>query len=154
MSIIRDRRNKIPPLAITMIAITGAFVVIGGTIIGYKIIKKITTRNMSKDLIKDTNEEIHTNTLSYSESEYQSMADSLFRAMDGLDTDWNIIKSVIVKLKTKSDWYMLIKDFGVKETTSWLSSFKGNLIEWLADELNSEQRKFLTDRLKIIGVIN
>jgi hypothetical protein len=75
------------------------------------------------------------------------MADKLFVAMDGAFTDEDAIKEVIAKLRTKSDWYALVKAFGVRKTTSIFSSFSGNLIQWLADELSGSDRKEVNDML-------
>jgi len=144
--------SKMPSWAIGAIAIAGTALVVASLIIGYKLIKRALKKNASKDLEKEAKKEINKDKLSFTSSEYQSMADRLFRAMDGAGTDWDVVKSVINKLKVKDDWLALISAYGIKETTSWVSTFKGNLVEWLSDELSASEYKTISDQLKTIGV--
>lgn len=90
--------------------------------------------------------------LTFSISEYNSMANQLFNAMDGAGTTEDIIFSVFNKIQTKDDYNQLIKSFGVRSSTSWTSSFSGDLLTWLSDELSSSDVKKLNNILSKIGV--
>lgn len=90
--------------------------------------------------------------LTFSISEYNSMANQLFNAMDGAGTNEDIIFSVFNKIQTKDDYNQLIKSFGVRSSTSWTSSFSGDLLAWLSDELSSSDVKKLNNILSKIGV--
>ena len=95
---------------------------------------------------------VQRNNLSYSISEFTSMANQLFNAMDGAGTNEDIIFSVFNKIQTKDDYNQLIKSFGVRSSTSWTSSFSGDLLAWLSDELSSSDVKKLNNILSKIGV--
>jgi hypothetical protein len=90
--------------------------------------------------------------LTFSISEYNSMANQLFNAMDGAGTNEDIIFSVFNKIQTKDDYNQLIKSFGVRSSTGILSSFSGDLLTWLSDELSSSDVKKLNNILSKIGV--
>jgi len=72
--------------------------------------------------------------------------------MDGAGTNEDIIFSVFNKIQTKDDYNQLIKSFGVRSSTSWTSSFSGDLLAWLSDELSSSDVKKLNNILSKIGV--
>ena len=152
MNINRNKQQqRISTSTIVIVGVLGSIAVIATVLLVNKIINKL-KHNKSKDLIKDADKEIEKPSLTYREVDYQSMADSLFGAMDGVGTSWQPIVTVIKKLKTHSDWYALIKAFGVRETTSSLSTFKGNLIDWFSDELDESEYKYINDKLKLINV--
>ena len=90
--------------------------------------------------------------LTFSMSEYNSMANQLFNAMDGAGTNEDIIFSIFNKIETKDDYNQLIKSFGVRSSTSFMSSFSGDLLTWLSDELSSSDVKKLNNILSKIGV--
>lgn len=113
----------------------------------YRKIQKAVQSGKDKQLVSEADNAIISNALTYPQADYKSMADKLFVAMDGAGTDEDAIKEVIAKLRTKSDWYALVKAFGVRKSTSMFSSFSGNLIQWLADELSGSDRKEVNDML-------
>ena len=146
-----EQQKKISTSTIVIVGVLGSIAVITTVLLVNKIINKL-KHNKSKDLIKEADKEIEKPSLTYKEVDYHSMADSLFGAMDGVGTSWQPIVTVIKKLKTRSDWYALVKAFGVRETTSMFSTFKGNLIDWFSDELDESEYKYINDKLKLINV--
>ena len=147
-----EQQQRIPTSTIVIVGVLGSIAVIATVLLVNKIINKL-KHNKSKDLIKEADKEIEKPSLTYNEVDYDSMATSLFDAMDGVGTSWQPIVTVIKKLKTRSDWYALVKAFGVRETTSMFSTFKGNLIDWFSDELDESEYKYINDKLKLINVI-
>jgi len=95
--------------------------------------------------------EVEKNNLSFSISEFNSMANQLFNAMDGVGTSEDVIFSVFNKLQNKDDYNQLIKSFGIRSSTSFMSSFGGDLLVWLSDELSSSEIKKLNNILSKIG---
>jgi uncharacterized protein (UPF0333 family) len=114
-----------------------------------KAIKEAKAARQSKESVAASENAIIVNALTYADSDYHAMADKLFRAMDGAGTDTDAIEEVISKIRTKSDWNAIVKAFDIRETTAWYSRFKGNLIEWLTDELsdNSSSRQRINNML-------
>lgn len=108
-------------------------------LVAKRVIKEVVAHDPSKDLGKELGKEINTSKLSYTSSQYQTMADSLYRAMDGAGTNWDTVVRVIKQVKNSDDWKQLVKVFGVKKSTSMWSSFSGNLVEWLEDELDGSE---------------
>lgn len=107
---------------------------------------KIDNYNQTKDF------GVEKENLSYSNSEFQSMANQLFNAMNGAGTTTDVIYNVLGKLQTKDDYNMLVKTFGVRSSTSWVSSFSGNLIVWLTDELSNAEIKKVNNILSRFGI--
>ena len=104
----------------------------------------------AKALAEDTdtlNNEIDTKTLSYPLTIYKNMADTLYTAMEGLGTDYDTVKSTLIKLNNESDFFQLEKSFGNRAAYTWLyvyTPFAGTLIQWLSDELNEDQKAEIT----------
>lgn len=96
---------------------------------------KIDNYNQTKDF------NVEKENLSFSNSEFQSMANQIFNAMDGAGTSTDVIYNVLGKLQTKDDYNMLVKTFGVRSTTSFISSFSGTMIVWFSDELSNAENK-------------
>lgn len=135
--------------------ITWAIILLIVTIIIWLVylkIKKEIEASRNRQLVKESDSAIISNALTYTQADYKAMADKLFIAMDGAGTDEDAIKEVIAKLRTKSDFYALVKAFGVRKSTSWWSNFSGNLIQWLANELGGNDRKEVNDMLAKFNV--
>ena len=78
------------------------------------------------------------------------MADTLYIAMVDPGTDYDTVKSTLAKLKNSSDFFQLEKSFGTRSsyTILWMiTPFTGNLIQWLTDELDDDQKTEITDML-------
>lgn len=91
---------------------------------------------------------------SYSDSEYKSMANKLFDAMDGYGTDDDVVFAQFDRLNNDVDFIKLDKAFGVRTASD---NFFG-LIEptdlrgWIRDDLSSESIATLNQRLKQSGI--
>ena len=109
-----------------------------------------------KEKIEDYNStsgyKVEENNLSYTTSEYKAMADQLFNAMDGLGTDDTVIYDVLNRLNNIDDWNYLVKMYGTRSNTSWVSSFSGILTTWLRDELDDSEVKKVNNILSKMGV--
>lgn len=143
-------KNKAIQYGIAALIIIPSVVFIGWGIKKY-VIGSI-ARDPSKDTAKDLGKEVNKNRLTYPESTYKTMADSIYRAMDGAGTTWTTVVRVISALRNADDWKMLVSTFGVKKSTVWSSSFSGNLIEWLEDELDGSEMKEISGMLNKINV--
>ena len=107
---------------------------------------KIDNYNQTKDF------NVEKENLSFSNSEFQSMANQIFNAMDGAGTSTDVIYNVLGKLQTKDDYNMLVKTFGVRSTTSFISSFSGTMIVWFSDELSNAEIKKVNNILSKFGI--
>lgn len=134
--------------------VTITAVVVGGitTLFLLKKVAELLKSKQGKDTVKDAEKEIEKSDLSYTDSTYSTMASILFKAMEGTGTDYDPIKRVIEKLKTKSDWLKLVSTFGVKKVSNFVYDFEGSLVEWLIDELSDSQQVEISDILAKIGV--
>lgn len=131
-----------------------AILVIIILILAYFKIKKLFGR--SNRITREARNEYQNRELSFSESEYLSMAENLFWAMDGWGTHEDTIYNTLKKLKTSDDWYKLVDVYGIRKhsrsAAAGFSSFTGNLIESLGNELSGSERQKVSDILKLIGV--
>jgi hypothetical protein len=87
-----------------------------------------------------------------SDSAALTMADQLFNAMNIWGTDEDAIYAVLNKLQNKDDWNKIVSKFGIRKSTMWGSSFTGDLIVWLSDELNSKEKAIVRGILAKISV--
>lgn len=106
-------------------------------------------RRQKQNTVKDL--PVNADNVSFSDSELKIMAGQLYTAMHGAGTDEKSIYRVLEKLKTKDDWNALIKTFGIKEKGTWVSPFRGNLLDWLQDELTAKELKKCNEILGLIG---
>lgn len=108
-----------------------------------------------KNTVSKTSEAITTNaalaselasggSLSYSTSEYNSMAARIYAAVKGPGTDEDTIYAQFNKLKTKADLLRLIAAFGTKDEMT--------LSEWLADDLNNSEINKVNNILANSGI--
>jgi len=104
-------------------------------VILYKIIRANENKRIAKKLVD--NIEVKINNLTYNLSKYYEFADTLYYSMKGLGTSEENIKRTIQQLKTKDDWNMLIKAFGLRKGE--------NLLLWLEDDLDSYEYKYIMD---------
>jgi len=135
--------------------ITWAIIIIVVIIIiwfAYRKIQKGIQAAKDNQLVNATDSAIVSNALTYTQADYKAFADKLFSAMDGAGTGESSINEVIGQLRTKSDWYALIRAFGVRKSTSIFSGYSGNLVQWLNDELDDGERKAVNDVLNKFNV--
>jgi hypothetical protein len=125
--------------------------------IGGSIVVAITTYYVIKWIRKKiadptTGIVVDSGNLSAPKADYEVWASQLFTSMDGVGTETDTIYRVLKNIKTKDDWNQLVKSFGVKKSTSWLSSFEGTLLDWLSDELSVKEKNLVNEILKPAGV--
>ena len=111
------------------------------------------TRSGDEKTADQLGKEVNKNRLSYPATTYKTMADVIYRAMDGAGTTWETITRVLGQLKNADDWKMLVAEFGERKSTVWLSTFSGNLISWLEDELDESEMKEISAMLNKINVV-
>lgn len=109
---------------------------------------------LRKKLKKDVTSTIVVNeaNLTLPKTNYTLYANQLYTAMNGVGTDEKTIYRVLGQLQSADDWYQLVKAFGTKKASSWLSSFEGTLYDWLSDELNAKEMKKVNGILANIGI--
>lgn len=90
----------------------------------------------------------HGQKASYPDSTYESLANQLFKAMDGAGTEEDKIIEVFRKLKNDIDFVKLDAAFGLRAGTSWFASDETyDLRTWLEDDgqdiaaLNAQLKK-------------
>lgn len=103
-------------------------------------IKKGNQDKRNNQIISDLENEIQPQRLSYSNSEYQSMADKIYRAVKGAGTDEAAIIEVFQKMRTNSDLLKLQTVFGVRDDMS--------LNEWLQDDLGDSDIDLINQTLR------
>lgn len=72
----------------------------------------------------------------YTNLQYQDMANKLFNAMDGMGTDEKKILTTLAQLKTKADWNKLKQAYGTRKISAWGFGYTGTLLECLKSELS------------------
>lgn len=145
---------SLPPWARFILVMLVIILLIFASYKGYKFV--VNFFNKSKDLTKDAEDQLNKNNLSYSDMDYESMASTLEIALKGTWTDYEPIKTVMLRLKNRDDWAALVIAFGVRTNKHTIGSdFTGNLTEWLVDELGttfSSEYSEISQILSKIGV--
>jgi hypothetical protein len=127
----------------------------------YRKIKVETKKADSKDELKDSNSELNNVIVqgqkpTLSPSQISQTANSLFSAMDGYGTNWNIIVKEFAKINNYADLLSVIKSFGVRTIDSGrfnpTPNFVGTLAVCLKDELSSERITALNNMLARKGI--
>ena len=111
----------------------------GVVYVGYKGIKGMIDKNQNK--VDDVKKEIDKNDVTLSKAQLSIMCGQLFTAMNGNATTMSTIRSVLSQLKTSSDWYSLVKEFGVRKleyTYVWpfTQYVEGNLTQLFESEFD------------------
>lgn len=122
---------------------------IGLVLLVLVVIVAVRIYRRSKNTVKDL--PVNAGNLSFNDSEFKIMAGQLYTAMHGAGTDEQSIYRILEKLKTIDDWNALIKAFGIKEKGTWFTPFRGNLLDWLQDELSAKELKKCNEILGLIG---
>ena len=126
-------------LPIKKIAISAAVLVVVVIVIvvvvkyGKKFKEWVNEKLQSKELEK----EIETNETSFSPTQLNAYATTLFYAMEGVGTNEEKIYSVFEQMKTRSDILALIQAYGIKDSM--------NLNQWISSELTSRELKKLNE---------
>jgi hypothetical protein len=91
-----------------------------------------------------------------SEAKFKEIADKIFKAMDGYQTDNKEINDLFALLKNNDDVMALIAAYGIREVSSGqfnpLPDFTGNLPEAIADELSQSEISDLNSILVKNGI--
>jgi len=102
----------------------------------YKIYSKIKSKLADGKETKDLRKEINYKGVTISESRAQSIADTIFAALNSnLWDDVNVIENELKRLKTSDDWKYVVIKFGKRKRETWFSNVDGGLDEWFADSL-------------------
>jgi len=97
--------------------------------------------------------EIDKSELSGSLADFEGWANQLYQAMNGSGTNEQTIYAVLGNLKTKSDYYQLVKSFDVRQNEGTFSNnFSGTLSEWLTFELDTNELTKVREILKKINI--
>lgn len=78
---------------------------------------------------------------SLSQSQFESMANALKTAFDGIGTTGGVVERVFNSLKNEADILQLIKTYGIREINSGIylvPNFKGTLSQALTDEIQNK----------------
>jgi peroxiredoxin family protein len=129
---------------------------IGATVLvffGWKAYKAIQTRASQNKELKDYSKEINKNNISFSQSEFVTMADRIDQALNSTwDDDEQTVYDILSRLKSKDDWNLLIKTFGVRKRWAAIGRIEGTLIDWFQDAFSSSELTKVKTILSKIGV--
>lgn len=145
-------KNMNPTLRKTLLVV---LVIVVAYLIYLWVKPKVQDWILEQKMKSERKKDIIASDLTYSNSEYTDMAGQIFKAMDGIGTDTDVILNIAKKMKTKSDWLKLVDTFGIKEVSSgiiFVSDYKGTLPELLPTELSSSEMEELNYILKSIDV--
>ena len=112
-----------------------AGIVIIALIFGITLFNKIVYKNKNKKIIKDLDEDIVVNKLSYPLSYYGIWAADIYNAVEGMGTDEQAIFDVFKKMKNKDDILQLMTAFGVKDGET--------LSQWVIGDLGEDDKATL-----------
>ena len=132
--------------------VIGTVILILIILVIYRIIRKIRDNVKERDTIRKAKGEINQNDLSFSDYEFKSFADRIFNAMDGIGTEETAIFHILKQMKTKSDMLALIVAFDTRKSKRWYSSFEGNMIAWLQNELDSYEHNSAAQIFQKLGI--
>lgn len=115
-------------------------------IILYLVIKKIVGSIQKSDKEKsnqdfldrnnsELNSDCNSSNTTYSQGEYENIANNLFQALDGCGSDGESVRTEFEKLQTRCDVLKVIDAYGTRETSCGWSTTEPMLLgETLADE--------------------
>ncbi|MBU0763826.1 MAG: hypothetical protein KJ607_03210 [Bacteroidetes bacterium] len=122
-------------------------------IISFKIFGPIIKYFKSK---KDLDKlKVNKKNLSYDDSTFANMVNTLQSAMNRTGTQEVVIMETLMDLNNQDDWLYLQKKFGIREKTNpWpYSDLKGNLKDWLDDELSESDIQIIRNKIfKLKGI--
>jgi len=112
-----------------------------------KWIKEAKAKKQEEELVKNAENTININNLSYPITQYNSFADRLYEAMRGwgpYNTDEQAIYDVLQQLSTGDDYWKVVAVFGIRKDM--------NLVSWLQYELGNKAMEKVRQILNNIGV--
>lgn len=72
----------------------------------------------------------------YTDREFEQMADRLYEAMNGWTTDEDAVKAVMEMVKSDSDWARLVKAFGKRDSSINPFDSAAGLDAWIVDDFS------------------
>jgi hypothetical protein len=136
-------RPKDRAINMLLLLVVVAVLIFGGYFGIRFIVRKIKEKNTATH--KELNESIASGVpLSFSETQYQNMSDTLYAAMNGVGTNEGAIFGVFESVKNISDVLKLIDVFGLKKGE--------NLGQWLKDDLSTSEIAKINNTLKSKGI--
>jgi hypothetical protein len=112
-----------------------SLLVILALIFGIVIYKKILAKVKGTRVIKDLDQDIVTNNLSYPLSYYGIWAEDVYNAVEGMGTNEQAVFDIFKKLKNKDDVLQLITAFGIKDGET--------LSQWIIGDLGDDDKATL-----------
>ena len=97
------------------------------------LVQKIKDDKQLKDYMKESNQE-----LSYTEQQYNSMAEQLYNAMYGPGTKNEVVTEVFEKMNNDADVYKLIMVFGKRQGWPGWAVSAEDLYEWIDNDYASD----------------
>lgn len=139
-----------------------AIIIVIVAVILIVLVKKLKTKKEDKVLeaenkayITTIQKKVDKNDLSYDGTEYRDMADQLYEAFNGIGTNDKLWREVFNRMKTDADVNQLIVAFGSRKPTTGgfaLGRKAETLAQWIAGDLNANQRKELNNMLHSKGI--
>ncbi len=124
----------------------------------YFVNKTIKGINSLQSETKVYDKEIDKDDIHFTNAQFEIFADTLHEAFIGPGTDQDTVVRILKKMESSSDFYKLVKIFGIKKP-SWYawdygSINDGDLIEWLTWELgdNKPERAIISKHLSNLGI--
>jgi len=112
--------------------------------------------NRQKQQVEQTNNDLETHQaqfpLSYTESEYMRMANSIYKAADGWTEDDVQIYNEVKKCKNVSDYEKLIVVFDVRTLSKFSGKVSVDLKTLLSDYLDNDCKYWLNNYFAKIGI--
>lgn len=124
---------------------------------GYKVVTNIIDKNKKDAELENAKNNVHADNLTYPAAEYDSMANSIYKAFDPTSGSWtqnydeSTILSILNKMKNMDDWNMLVYKFGSRSNKA--SGTSMTLIDFLREDDASDKMKY-QQILDLIGAKN
>ena len=134
------------PIAWLLIAGAVGFIVVKA---GKGVAEAFRKWQAGRDIVKEKNQLEKTQNLSYTISQYQIFAGSLYDAFQGTGTDEARIKSVFSQMKNNLDVLKLIEVYGTRDGGAYFWTPKMTLIEQIPYDMeNSEIETYVNAPLR------
>lgn len=141
---------------------TGGAILLGLVVWGgYKLVNRIIEGRKKDEELENAKNSIHTENLNYPATEYDSMANTIYKAFDPTSSgnlwdlqsyDESTIISILSKMKNMDDWNMLVYKFGSR-TNAAAGGASMTLIDFLREDDASDKKKY-QQILDLIGAKN
>lgn len=82
---------------------------------------KLIFTTITDDVRTNIDNPVESDNLTHNKSWYENQANAIFNAMDGIGTDFGAIEAVCIALRTQDDWNQLVRSYGTRTITNWVS---------------------------------